>query len=157
VWIRRLVISALTVVLVFVVAACTTSGRGDLLPMSGASAPAPTPDRTVTDHVCRAARGAVSTVSSVFNKQLDVIDEAAAAGDQASIMKAADTIQIRLLALADSLASWGAERVPAPVRTALSGGAATLRAICAESYSGNQTDIARQLGLLSRSLTRACG
>jgi hypothetical protein len=149
--------AVLAVVLVPVVAACAPSSRADILPMGVSPVPVPVPDPAVTDKVCRDATAAVNATTVVFNEQLNAIDTAAAAGDQGAIMKAADTIQTRFVSLADSLASWGEMPVQAKVRAALTGGAATLRTITAETYTGDQTDIAQQLGKLSHTLQAACG
>ncbi len=154
---RRLLTALLAVALVCVVAGCSTTERGDLLPMGVSPSPVPTPDTAVTDHVCRDATAAVTSATAVFNAQLAAIDAAASANDQNAIVKAADTIQTRFLALAKSLSTWGAMPVRPPVRSALTHGAATLQAICAETYAGNQNDIARQLTDLSHTLTKACG
>ncbi len=92
-----------------------------------------------------------------FQDQLAAIDLAAATGDHAAILVAADAIQSRLLRLSELLSTWSAKPVRPNVRTALTKGSVTLQTICSPSYSGNQADIARQLQDLSRSLTHACG
>jgi hypothetical protein len=156
---RRVVLSALAAVALLAgssACASSASSRG-LLPVALSAAPLVTPHPAVNRRVCHDATKAVLGVTRSFNAELDAIDRAAAKGDHVAIVTAADTIQTRLLALAGSFATWARRPVEASLRRALNGGAATLQAVCAETYSGNQADIARQLGGLSRALTRACG
>jgi hypothetical protein len=159
---RRIVtaVGVLTLVLATAMwgtAACATGGAHAALMPTPTLTPSPRPDPVVTSQICQEATTAVAGASSSFALQLAVIDQAAAEGRTSTILLAADAIQNRLLSLAGRLSTWSKRPVPAAVRKALTGGVATLHAITASTYPGNQADIARQLTELARALTRACG
>jgi hypothetical protein len=130
-----------------------------MLPVAASGSPGPPvrADSAVTHRVCQAARSATVDGRRYLVEQLQAIDDAAARGDQRAIVVAAEAVQDRLLTLAASMALWASQPVSPPVRTALVRAAATLRAICAESYAGTPDDIDRELGELGRSFAGACG
>jgi hypothetical protein len=154
---RRIVTAVGLMTLILAVGACGTGGAQAALVPTPTLTPSPTPDPQITSQVCQEATTAVAGASSSLALQLAVIDQAAAEGRPTAILLAADAIQNRLLSLAGKLSTWAKRPVQATVRKALTGGAATLRAITASTYPGNQADIARQLSELSRALIRACG
>jgi hypothetical protein len=152
---RRVVGASTLIAMVALMSACSVVGP----PRALAASPTPmvSADPTTTHTVCRDATTAVENTLTSFNADLDVIDRAAASGDQVSLMSAADAIQNGLLALATELTGWSQKPIPDAVRVALVHGAATLQAITATTYSGNQADIAQQLTDMSKTLTGACG
>jgi hypothetical protein len=152
---RRVVAaSALVAVVAMVSAGCSVGPRPAPVVSSTTMV---TADPTTTHTVCRDATTAVAKTLTSFNANLNAIDRAAASGDQVGLMSAADAIQNGLLALAATLTDWSHKPIPASVRAALVHGAATLQAICATTYSGNQADIAQQLTEMSKALSGACG
>jgi len=152
---RRVVAASMLLALVAVVSAgCSVGSRPEAVVSPTAMV---TADPTTTHTVCRDATTAVAGTLTSFNANLDAIDRAAASGDQVALMSAADAIQNGLLALAAELTDWSHKPIPQSVRTALVHGAATLQAITATTYSGNQADIAQQLTQMSKALTGACG
>jgi hypothetical protein len=153
---RRVMATSLAMVVVLVGGACAAGGGADVLPMGVSPAPSMPVDPGVTRHVCRDAQRAAAEASQFLDIQLGAIDTAAARGDQAAVVVAANAIQREFVHLAGSLRFWSYRPVTRRVRAALAQASAAVDAITAESYPGTQTDIARDLERLARALGTAC-
>jgi hypothetical protein len=158
---RRLVVASGLVAVVAAAAGLTGCSavmqRVGVLPaVLTTPSPTATTDPATTRAVCQDASSALTYTQASFAVNLDAIDQAAAQGNQAQLMAAADAIQNRLLGLAESLVGWASQPVPLTLRSTLLNGAATLRTITGSSYSGNQADIAQQLQDMSHALAGVC-
>jgi hypothetical protein len=156
---------ALAAVVATAVAAATVAGcaPGPTFGPAGHSAQlsaVPTPqaaDPRLTRQICAAAVKATGTTLEVFNEQLASLERAAARGDQASLVEAAEVIVDQVREMSRVLRSFAQKAVTPRVRAALRRAAATLTEITSESYSGSPSDIRRTLSGLGPALAKACG
>ena len=169
---RRLCALAALASAVFAVAACTGDGQRPGVvgqPTVSGSAPAPSgtagatptatpapPDPAVTRQVCADAVRAAGEVVKLFNDQLAVLERAAARGDEATMVAAAEKIMDELTEMATTLRVYAQRSVTPPVRAALSKAAATLSEMASESYPGSPADIKKALTGLGSAFTSAC-
>jgi hypothetical protein len=87
---------------------------------------------------------------------LAVLEAAAAKGDQAAMVAAAELIQKKFLDLAASLATLSQKFVDSDVKDALTAASATLKEISSESYPGTTQDTQKRLGDVAATFAKAC-
>jgi hypothetical protein len=120
--------------------------------------PTKTPaDPRLTRQICAAAMRGAGEVLKVFNEQLAALEQAAARGDQNTMVEAAEVIIEQVTEMATALRVFSQKAVTPRVRSALAKASAKLAEIATESYAGSPTDIRSTLTGLGTSLSKACG
>ncbi|MDT5025262.1 MAG: hypothetical protein QOE61_1688 [Micromonosporaceae bacterium] len=122
-----------------------------------AATPPPTPgDAAVTRQVCLDAAAGAADVTKVFTDQIAALEAAAAKGDQAAMVAAAELIQKKFLALSATLTTLSQKRVDPGVKAALTDAAAALKEISSSSYPGTTQDTQKRLGDLAATFAKVC-
>jgi hypothetical protein len=120
------------------------------------TAPLPPGDPMITRQVCASATAAAAYGSTAFNDRLATIEQAAAHGDQSTLVEAAEEIQHTLVNLAISLRFLAQKSVSPRVKAALLQGTTVLTEISSEAYAGSTTDTRQRLADLVTNFRRAC-
>jgi hypothetical protein len=151
-------VAALAAVVPAAVACGTESGRPLAAVVdAGQVGPSTTPaDPAVTRELCAKAVKATAEGVRVFNTQIQLIEKAAADGDEEAIVTAAEVINQRITGMATTLRAYSRAPVSARVRVRLSQASATLRHLSSEEYDGTPADIRETLTDVRRELRAAC-
>ncbi len=156
---RRLIAASMVVAAALVTAGCAgdPAAPGTVASVRVARTSAGPPiDPVVTKQVCGEAKTGTTDTVRFFHDQLLAIESAAARGDQASVVLAADAIQQRIVGLATSLIRWSQLPVSPTVKGTLLLAASSLLAVSSKTYPGNQADISRRLDELKRKIDAVC-
>jgi hypothetical protein len=148
---------AAAVIAVMTATACGTQPGIAANPLSRTTTASPTAaDPAVTRQACLTAVRAAGDGVRVFNDQLQVLERAAARGDQHAMVAAAEVINNKMRELASTLRRLSQTAVSPRVRAALGGASAMLRDITSVSYTGSPSDIRTALVGFGTSFHRAC-
>jgi hypothetical protein len=123
--------------------------------------PSPSPttppeDPAVTADVCSLASAATSSTTKIFNDQIAALEQAAARNDQATMVRAAETINRQFANLAATLTQLAARAVSPALRTVLTDIATALTQMYALSYTGTTVDIRKKLLDFAAAFTSTC-
>lgn len=125
---------------------------------SATPSPTPTPDPFITNQVCDEAKQAIATASAVINEQLALLEQAAADGDQAGMVRAAEAINTQFTSLSDRFATQAKVASVGPaVQDTLADVSAALAEMASPRYVGTQVDIKRKLIDFEVAFVRVCG
>jgi hypothetical protein len=160
---RRVLTMAVATTIAFAaLGACSGGPRAGApmaLPTPSVASASPMPsasDPNLTLLVCTAATLAAADGAKLFNDQWARLEKAAAKGDPAAMVRAAELIQRTFVELAEGLGTLSRKSVSPQVRLALAEGAAILTEIASQTYSGTTADISRELADLAAGFARAC-
>lgn len=166
---RRLALSAGAGVVFAITAACTAQppsvpvrqvqGSESAAPTATSSpSPTPTPDPFITEQVCAEATEATAAASAVINDQLATLERAAAAGDQAGMVAAAEAINTQFTSLSARFATQAqVQSVSPPVQDTLADVSAALAEMASPRYIGTMVDIKRKMIDFAAAFVRVCG
>ncbi|HLT11667.1 MAG TPA: hypothetical protein VK028_12845 [Micromonosporaceae bacterium] len=125
---------------------------------SATPSPTPTPDPFITNQICDEAKQAIAAASAVINEQLALLEKAAADGDQAGMVQAAEAINTQFTSLSDRFATQAKVASVSPaVQDALADVSAALAEMASPRYVGTQVDIKRKMIDFEIAFVRACG
>jgi hypothetical protein len=119
------------------------------------SRPAPG-DPATTRRVCIQTVALVASGTRFFNNEIAALERAAAKGDQAAMVAAAEAINTRFTQMAAALSSAAQKKVSPALQAVLTKGSALLSEIPSPSYAGATADIAKRLSDLAAALVTAC-
>lgn len=163
---RRPALLVGAVVLTLVVAGCSARPHtipaaeigGSLSPSPTPSpTPTPTPDAFITRQVCNEVTEATAAASAIIDERLEAVEHAAAEGDQAAMVEAAEAINTQFLSLSTRFAAQS--QVPSlspPVQETLADVSEALAEMASPRYIGTSVDIKREMIDFSAALTRVC-
>jgi hypothetical protein len=162
----RLAIGAILVLLAVTVVACNDPGPGPSMaavessqstsPSPSASPTEPPVDPAATVEVCGLASTASVATTTIFNEQIAALEQAAAQGDQAAMLAAAEAINQKFVDLAETMTRLANRPVAAELRTVLTDIASALTDMSALSYTGTTVDIRKKLLDFAAAITRVC-
>jgi hypothetical protein len=161
---RRVLAVAIAIMVAFAALAACSRGPHTVAPMtlpapSVISVASPTPsaaDPNLTLQVCTAATLAAADGTKLFNDQWARLEKAAAKGDQAAMVRAAELIQRTFVELAAGLGAMSRRSVSPQVKLALAEGSAVLTEISSQKYAGTTADISRELADIAAGFAKAC-
>jgi hypothetical protein len=156
------VVAFVIALVVVVMAACASSDGGQrpaaLMFPSVAPSSSPSPgDPILTQQVCAAAAILTGDGARLYNDELAVLEKAAAQGDQATLVEAAEKIQKKFVQLADGLSELSKRSISPKLKAALLEASAALTEIASQTYAGTTSDIKDRLASLGTSFVPVCG
>lgn len=155
------VVAFLVALVVVIVAACASGDGGQrpaaLMFPSVAPSSSPSPgDPILTQQVCAAAAILTGDGARLYNDELAVLEKAAAQGDQATLVEAAEKIQKKFVQLADGLGALSKRSISPKLKTTLIEASAALTEIASQTYAGTTSDIKDRLTSLGASFVPVC-
>jgi hypothetical protein len=113
-------------------------------------------DPAVTADVCSLSSAATASTTKIFNDQIAALEQAAARNDQASMVRAAETINRQFENLAATLTQLSERPVTPALRTVLTDIATALTQMYALSYTGTTVDIRKKLLDFAAAFAKTC-
>ena len=154
--------------ILLVVAACT--GQPGAVPVgqvvesatpsatpTAAPIPTPTADPAMIATVCAEATQATATVTLIINDQLAVLEQAAADGNQAVMVAAAEAINNQFTTLSASFAARAQILTSPQLSQTLSDVSAALAEMASPRYLGTMVDIKREMIDFALAFAAICG
>jgi len=110
----------------------------------------------VTADVCSLSTAATASTTKIFNDQIAALEQAAARNDQATMVRAAETINRQFENLAATFTQLAERPVSAALRTVLTDIATALTQMYALSYTGTTVDIRKKLLDFAAAFANTC-